>query len=163
MMDFISSLEFHVPIFNPAIKATPRAVVSVVLATLIVLSKISAWNCIRKEFFVCPPSTLIGRFEFELVMDAWRTSLIWKAVDSNAALIKWYLVVVLLIPVIIPSAFVFQWGEPNPLNAGTKYNPPLSFVSSEIKFVSETSLINLIPSLIHCIADPVEKTEPSDA
>ena len=42
MMDFISSLEFHVPIFNPAIKTTPRAVVSVVLATLIVLSKISA-------------------------------------------------------------------------------------------------------------------------
>ena len=75
----------------------------------------------------------------------------------------WYLFVVRLIPEIIPSASVFQWGEPNPLNAGTKYNPPLSFVYSEIVFVSEGFLINPIPSLIHCTAEPVEKTEPSVA
>ena len=112
--------------------------------------KMSAWNCIKKSFLEAPPSTFSS---FNLIPElrsiSSRRSLVWYAMDSNAALVICSFDVAAVIPIIIPLAPVFQCGAPSPVNAGTKNTPPLSGILSAITLVLAAWSTKLILSRNH--------------
>ena len=63
----------------------------------------------------------------------------------------------------VPRAYGSQYGEPRPVNAGTKVTPPVSGTLAASGPVSAASSMMLIPSRIHWIAAPVTKIAPSIA
>src|SRR4051794_11404534 len=68
-----------------------------------------------------------------------------------------------VMPNTVPRAYGSHQGEPSPVNAGTRYTPPVSGTLDASGPVSDASAINCRPSRNHWTAAPVTKIAPSIA
>ena len=157
-------MSFQKPVANPARKAIPRAVVSVVFGLITLVFNRSDWICIKRLLLLAPPSTfklenfIPASFSISIII-----SLVLRAIDSRAALAIWPFSVPLVIPKIVPWAYGSQYGAASPDRAGTNVIPPLSFTVFARFSTSGASLIIPSLSLNHWIRAPATKTLPSRA
>ena len=150
-----TSSSVHRPTASPASRAAPRAVDSMTFGRSTRTPVTSARKRQRKLLALAPPSTLIDAMGLPAsAAIAERTSQAWKAMDSRTARARWFLLVPLVRPMIIPRAPWSQCGAPSPENAGTTMHPAVSGTLSAMASVSPDSSTMPSSSLSHCTAAP---------
>ena len=147
------------------------AVVSTSAGLDTTMPRTSACVCMRSPFAVAPPSTrslasssppvaLAASASFRI---ASRTSLVWKQMASSSALARCALVENCVRPTHTPRASERHLGANRPLNAGTKYTPPVSGTDAASASTSDARSITPRLSRNHCTPAPAMATEPSSA